>query len=574
MFGLRKESRVVRAAYKGFLNLAEAMCDQTRPVTRRAAIGGSIASLLALTGQSIRKAEAQLLDASGAKADAELLVLDPSSSRFAGLTRGFNRRWSAPQCSQILLPLTEAGAVEALGRAIDSGPGKFRVRGGGHCYEDFVFNAETLTLIDVSLLNQIGFDAESGAYFAQSGCSIWDLYRELYWRFGLTLPAGSCYSVGLGGHICGGGYGPLSRQFGLTVDWVTGVRVATMDDNHKPQFNRATKSDAEPLRDLWWAHAGGGGGNFGLITRYEFARLPVAPRRAEIITSAWSWSSIKSAGDLARIIEGFEQLNGVIPEAAFAVLNLTHREAHEIALAAQFAYDGPAGSSNFAAQFADWLNQCGLGDASPATRATREELRPVATPLPYQDLTWFEAVQSGGSSGPNRKGKYKSAYMRKGFSQDQVKTIYKFLTLDPPQASDMSQSLLQVDSYGAQINTIDRRATAVWQRSSILKLQYQTYWNDPLDGPSANGDAHIDWINRFYEEMYYASGGVPDPSRDPSGNVDGCYINYPDVDLNDRGGVMKALSLYYGGNLARLMHTKRTWDPHNYFQNNQSIPPA
>jgi hypothetical protein len=146
-----------------------------------------------------------------------------------------------------------------------------------------------------------------------------------------------------------------------------------MDENHKPQFNRATKSDAEPLRDLWWAHSGGGGGNFGLITRYEFARLPVAPRRAEIITSAWSWSSIKSAGDLARIIEGFEQLNGVIPDAAFAVLNLTHREAHEIALAAQFAYDGPAGSSNFATQFAGWLKQCGLGGASPATRTTREE---------------------------------------------------------------------------------------------------------------------------------------------------------------------------------------------------------
>jgi hypothetical protein len=56
--------------------------------------------------------------------------------------------------------------------------------------------------------------------------------------------------------------------------------------------------------------------------------------------------------------------------------------------------------------------------------------------------------------------------------------------------------------------------------------------------------------------------------------VDGCYINYPDVDLNDHGGRMKALSLYYGGNLPRLMRAKRTWDPHDYFQNRQSIPPA
>ena len=134
--------------------------------------------------------------------------------------------------------------MEALDRAIDSGPGKFRIRGGGHCYEDFVFNGEAQTLIDVSLLNEIGFDAQNGVYYAQSGATIWDLYRELYWRFGLTLPAGSCYSIGLGGHICGGGYGTLSRQFGLTVDWLTGVRVATVDQNERPMFNRATKEDS------------------------------------------------------------------------------------------------------------------------------------------------------------------------------------------------------------------------------------------------------------------------------------------------------------------------------------------
>ncbi len=227
-------------------------------MTRRSAVGGSIATLLSLTGQPIREAEAQFVKAAGGKPSTDLLILDPSSPRFTGLTQGFNRRWSAPRCNQILLPLTEAGAMEALDRVIDSGRGKFRIRGGGHCYEDFVFNGEAQTLIDVSLLNEIGFDAQNGVYYAQSGASIWDLYRELYWRFGLTLPAGSCYSVGLGGHICGGGYGTLSRQFGLTVDWLTGVRVATVDHNERPLFNHATKEDSPPLRELWWSHTGGG----------------------------------------------------------------------------------------------------------------------------------------------------------------------------------------------------------------------------------------------------------------------------------------------------------------------------
>ena len=543
-------------------------------LTRRSAIGGSLASLLSLTGQPTREAQAEFVHAAGAKATADLLVLDPSSPRFAALTQGFNRRWSAPRCDRIFVPLSEAGAIEALGRAIESGPGKFRIRGGGHCYEDFVFNAEAQTLIDMSLLNEIGFDAETGVYYAESGAAAWDLYRELYWRFGLTLPAGSCYSVGLGGHICGGGYGLLSRQFGLTVDWLTGVRVVTVDRNHKPALNRATKEDSSPLGDLWWAHTGGGGGNFGLITRYEFSSLPTAPRRAEIITSAWSWSSIHNAGDLARIIEGFEELNGAIPNTAFAILGLSHRAAGQIGLMVQSTYDGEAGSSNFAAQAAAWLEKCGLGDSERAkTRVCAEPLQ-ISLPLPHQDLHWFEAVQMSNLSGPNRKGKYKSAYMRKGFSQDDVKTIYKYLTMDSPQGVDMSKSLLQIDSYGGQINAVDPRATAVWQRSSIFKLQYQTSWTDPESGASANGDAHIDWINQFYEEMYAASGGVPDPSRDPSDNVDGCYINYPDIDLNNHGGRDRALSLYYGGNLPRLMQTKRAWDPHNYLQNSQSIPPA
>jgi FAD/FMN-containing dehydrogenase len=149
-------------------------------VTRRQAIGGSIAALLAATGLPGREAKAQLVAAAGGSAGSDLLVLDPNSPQFIDLTQGFNRRWSAPNCREIFLPLTEAGAQEALTLAIASGPGRFRVRGGGHCYEDFVFNEDTLSLIDVSLLNDVGFDAQNGVYYAQSGGTNWDLYRRLY----------------------------------------------------------------------------------------------------------------------------------------------------------------------------------------------------------------------------------------------------------------------------------------------------------------------------------------------------------------------------------------------------------
>jgi hexose oxidase len=545
--------------------------------------GGSIASLLAATGKPAADAKAQFVAAAGGSAGTDLLILDPASAQFVGLTQGFNRRWLAPNCARILLPLTEAGAQEALSKAVAFGKGNFRVRGGGHCYEDFVFSLRTQALIDVSLLNAVGFDAQTGVYFAQSGGTNWDMYRALYWHFGKTLPAGSCYSVGLGGHICGGGYGLLSRQFGLTVDWLTGIRVATVDTNGTASLSRVTKAaPGQRDQDLYWAHTGGGGGNFGLVTRYEFAELPTAPQHAEIVIISWSWADTiipKGGADyLARIIAFFEILAAKMSPAFFGLLKLAHEAAGAVSLVVQFTYDGAPGSATILPELERGLMEFGLHEgASPHQGAVIGHPVHLSSAVPYQDLRWIEAVQTLNGSGPNQKGKYKSAYMRKGFPPDQIKTIYKYLTLTPGPVDgepvDMSQSLLQVDSYGAKINTVAPGATAVWQRSSILKLQYQTYWQDVDGGPSPNGDAHIRWIREFYGEMYAAFGGIPDPARDPSGNVDGCYINYCDSDLNDRGRET-ALRLYYGGNLARLKRAKHEWDPADYFQNNQSIPPA
>ncbi|UFZ07191.1 BBE domain-containing protein [Bradyrhizobium ontarionense] len=551
---------------------------------RRTTAGGSIASLLASTGRPAAQARSEFVAVAGAAAGTDLLVLEPNSPQFVGLTQGFNRRWLAPNCAVIFVPLTEQGAQIALAKAVGFGPGHVRVRGGGHCYEDFVFSEQTLALIDVSLLDEIGFDAQQGVYYAQSGGTNWDLYRRLYWHFGLTLPAGSCYSVGLGGHICGGGYGLMSREFGLTVDWLSGVHVVTVDRNRNTVFKRVNRQSAPgPDQDLFWAHTGGGGGNFGLITRYEFATLPKAPQRAEIYTMSWSWADTivpqGGAAYLKQIIASFEVLTRTMPPSAFALLKLAHEAAGAVSLVVQYAYDGAPGSSTILPLLEATLNQFGIYAAATPHRGTLIG-HPVylANAIPYQDLTWFEAVQTLNGSGPNQKGKYKSAYMRKDFPDDQIATIYRYLRHYPTEAGgepiDMSQSLLQVDSYGGKINTVAPHATAVWQRSSLFKLQYQTYWQDVESGPSPNGEAHIRWIGDFYRDMYAASGGVPDPAKDPSNNVDGCYINYPDTDLNQYGGREGALRLYYGGNLPRLTQAKTEWDPLDYFQNNQSIVAA
>lgn len=540
--------------------------------------GGSIAALLALTGRTTAEAQAALAEAAGAGPGADYLVLEPSSPQFLSLTQGFNRRWSAPNAEAIFVPLSEDGAAAALQRIVAGDFGDaFRVRGGGHCYEDFVFNPEARALIDMSLLNGIGRDPATDAYYAEAGATNQDIYRGLYWRFGRTLPAGSCYSVGAGGHIVGGGYGLLSRRFGLTVDWLSGVRVATVDGAGHVAIAEGKRDGGDADAALLnWAHCGGGGGNFGLITRYDFADLPVPPQNAELIVLAWNWTDIVARGGasyLGGILAFFEELTREGGDDIFGLLKLNHQSAGQVKLLIQANYDGAPGSGTARPLVEGRLARHGLGHVvAPVGPAIGH---PVSTPAAasYVDYRWWEIVQALNGSGDNQKGKYKSAYMRAGFPDDQVRTIYKYLTATPSDAGgpvDLSSSLLQVDSYGGAINRIAPEATAVWQRSSIFKLQYQSYWQDRTGGPSVNGDGHLAWIRDFYDEMYAAYGGVPDPLRDPANNVDGCYINYPDTDLNEHG-TETALRLYYGGNLARLREAKARFDPQNRFRHAQSI---
>jgi hypothetical protein len=107
--------------------------------------------------------------------------------------------------------------------------------------------------------------------------------------------------------------------------------------------------------------------------------------------------------------------------------------------------------------------------------------------------------------------------MRTAFPEAQIKVIWD--NLFHPRTPN-PQALLQVDSYGCRINQVAPDATAVPQRSSVMKLQYQTYWNDPTQDAD-----NLAWIRQFYTEMYGERGPIPDDV------VDGCYVNYPDVDL-------------------------------------------
>ncbi|HEY6237378.1 MAG TPA: FAD-binding protein [Candidatus Elarobacter sp.] len=484
-------------------------------------------------------------------------TVGPDDPRYEALSTGFNQRWTG-QPSYIQLCGTAQQVVDAVQAALDQGQ-RITVRGGGHCYEGFVTNPPYGAIVDLSPMHGVyRDDAMGGAYCVEGGATLWNVYTALYKEYGVTIPGGSCYSVGAGGHILGGGYGLLSRKYGVTIDHLVAVEVVCVDANRNASLVVATLNDADPARaELFWGHTGGGGGNFGIVTRYWFSPdLPQAPQNAYLSSLAWNWSSLTQA-QFAQLLQNYggffaqHSSPGDPYNDLFALLHLFQNANAQIVLTTQFVGADASLLDAFLAAVQDGVGKLVAQVAAVPHRGV------IVHDGPYRYMPWIEATQTLNGSGPNQRGKYKSAYMTQPFPADQVDAIWNALT-EP--SNPNPQALLQVDSYGGQVNAVAEGATAVAQRSSILKLQYQTYWTDP-----AQSDANLQWINGFYQSVYAQTGGVPIVNGPVT---DGCFVNYCDTDLVDWP------TLYYKSGYARLVGVKNMWDPCNVFFHAQSIGSA
>jgi FAD/FMN-containing dehydrogenase len=467
--------------------------------------------------------------------------------RYHTLSQGFNQRFTGRPRYIELCGDPEQVRL-AVQKALDKGL-RITVRGGGHCYEDFVSGNDGGVIIDLSPLNRVYRDRD--LFCIEGGCTLWNVYTTLYREYGVAIPAGSCYSVGAGGHIIGGGYGLLSRLHGLTVDWLHAVEVVVVSEGRRAEIvTVGRESTSRREQDLFWGHLGGGGGNFGVVTKYFFREPPAAPETAHLANIAWNWSDIKEYDQFARIVTGYgdflarHSAPGSEYDGLFGLLHLTNKAAGQIVLTAQYVGrdDAPLRSFLHAMQVDD------LPHVPQSVPVGFHHM--VVQSADVRTMPWLQATQTLNGSGPNQRGKYKSAYMKKPFPKRQIEVMWKHLTTSYPN----TQALLQVDSYGGMINSVKPDATAVPQRSSIMKLQYQTYWTH------RRGDAaNLRWIRAFYEEMYGPAGPMPDRV------MDGCYVNYPDTDLVDWE------TLYYKGGYRRLQRAKREWDPNNIFNHAQSV---
>jgi len=505
------------------------------------------------------------------------ITVPQQDPRYDTLKKSRNRRWpssEADEVSRIELCDSAEAAAEALQKIVSTGM-RPTIRSGGHCYEDFVVNNPGGAIVDVSLFNRSRLPGDGDSYRIGPGMKLGEVYLDLYKRYGLTIPAGSCYSVGAGGHISGGGYGVLSRLYGLTVDWLSAAEILTVDAQGKVELRRVDKMKTP---DLFRACRGAGGGNFGIVTGFLFDKLPPAPEEVVNAGISFDWETM-TQDRFVHIVTAFGDYWETRGKDAdtwglFAGLGLTHFSSGGFGLSLQFC--NPDGYCRDLSVVRDFLKRFERLQTSPGHAILRNSTVPQHKAKRHtnsgesalEKMPWLDATVGGGSfSGESERAKYKSAYMKKNFSREEAECIYKHLTRKMPDV-DLRGAFLAVDSYGGATNRAELAdETAVPQRASIMKLQYQSYWH------RANEDAgQLEWMKRFYEDVYsgpnvesrYA--GTPYPGD----SYEGCYINYPDRDMLKYPFWPQ---LYYDdkGLFPFLQSVKRRYDPNNVFHHAMSV---
>ncbi|WP_374776586.1 FAD-binding protein [Streptomyces sp. NBC_01310] len=492
-----------------------------------------------------------------------VVTVRPRDRRYPDLTWGSNQRWVGTP-DNVQLVSTPGQVLTAVQQAVSSGKG-FAVRSGGHCYEDFVTNDRVRTVIDLSGLKTIGYDETRSVFHVGPGARLGDVYRTLHHQWGVTLPGGSCPTVGIGGHVAGGGYGPLSRRHGLIVDHLWGVELIVVDSAGKASKVVATREANDPNRGLWWAHTGGGGGNFGVVTRYLFRspdatgtapadQLPKPPSEVIVSNVTWSWSDMTEAA-FTRLLRNFGKWYEANSSAdspyatLFSQLKPQHKSAGSFSMTTQIDASVP----NAAALLDSYL--AAVNEGTGVTFRVDDRRK----------ISWLHAVtQWPGFTGTDTTTRFKgkSAYMRRGFTDANLKAFWRHMT-----RTDYAHpaSLVMITSYGGRTNTVPAADTAVPQRDSILKLHYVSFWTDP-----AQDATHLNWVRSFYQDVYAASGGVPAPNAD----TDGCFINYADADLADSRHNASGTpwhELYFKSGYRQLQTVKAQWDPKNLFNHSLSI---
>jgi hypothetical protein len=487
-------------------------------------------------------------------------VIAADDPRYESLLRGTNHRFVAkPDYVRVVTTTDEV--VAAVGAAVAAGK-RIAVRSGGHGFESFT-TADIQVLLDMSEMTEVRFDADRSAFSVQPGATLGHVYRVLFKGWNVTIPAGECPEVGVGGHFSGGGYGPLSRSLGAVVDYICAVEVVVVDESGAARAVVATNDPGDENHELWWAFTGGGGGNIGVVTRFWLRKpgvesgephelLPTAPSTWRSGFCIWPWEQVTEEV-FTRVFENFgrwfEENSGAGSEYApmSGFLHVCHKSDFGLTIGCMIDNDTPDAERLIDGYF-DAVSE-GVGGEPMRSQNVKPWL-------------YFSAYPNWGDPGtPDaRRIKIKAAYHRKGYTAEQIATIWRHLTTE-----ERTEAQLIAIGYGGQVNTVAPDATATAQRDSILKVAYMSVWAE-----EEQDQHHIGQLREFYRDVYARTGGVPVPGE----HTDGSYINYADADLADpelnTSGVPWH-TLYYKDNYPRLQQAKLRYDPKDVFRHVLSI---
>jgi FAD/FMN-containing dehydrogenase len=390
------------------------------------------------------------------------------------------------------------------------------VRGGGHNIAGLAVCDGGL-MIDLSLMRGVFVDPRVRSARAQAGCTLADLDRETQ-AHGLAAVMGFVSATGIAGLTTGGGFGYLTRKHGWTCDTLLGLEVVNAE-------GRIVRASPEENADLFWALRGGGG-NFGIVTSFEYRLFPCGP---EIYGGAIAWRG----EDARQVLEAFRQFSAAAPRELTSVGVLRRappapwlpKEVHGQPIAAVFI--------------------CHSGDLAEGERLV-DELRRVGQPVadivtrrPYTQMqSLLDATQPKG-----RRYYWKSHYLP-AISPELADLAVEHLgRLASP------HSAILMFQIGGELNELPADHSPVGNRDAAYVLNIAGSWEKPEDDA-----ANIAWARAAFEATRGCSTG-------------GTYVNF----LTEEEGAERIEAAYGPASLRRLAALKTRFDPEGLFNHTKRV---
>ena len=381
------------------------------------------------------------------------------------------------------------------------------VRGGGHNVSGKALCDDGI-VIDLSGMKGIHVDAKNHTARVQGGATLGDVDRETH-LFGLAVPAGIISKTGIAGLALGGGVGWLVRKYGLTCDNVLSFDIVTADG--RPRVASANENE-----DLFWALRGGGG-NFGVVTSFEFRVHPVSSVLGGLIMYPRD-----RALEVLRFYRDFTQS---APEELTAYVALLHTPDGIPAVAVIACYCGDVAKGE---------------QVFKSLRSLSSPMVDVIQPMPFPQMqTLLDAAFPDG-----KQNYWKSTFLRE-LSDDAM-----VLLVEHANRATSPLSAVVIEYYGGVASRVGVSETAFAQRQAQYSVLILAQCVDP-----GESQRHIEWARSSADSIHPFSSGA-------------YFLNY----LGEEGE--DTIKATFGPNYDRLMAVKKKYDPRNFFCLNQNIKPG